>query len=158
MRHRIELLNMDQTAWFWPPVALLFICHIIFSYSPCVFSITFIESHYSLRTTGLSLLLSTSSKPSLPTCRSDMKPSDVDDASLVFPPLNKWMCVCVRVCWLCRHPGLRSPTCDGVHPRRLLHGGHWEHDGRQRARQLWKCCGCHAQLQDRNIRWRQFLR
>lgn len=97
MRRRIELLNMNQTAWFWSPVAqpLLVICHIIFSYSPWVFSITFIESHYSLLTTGLSLLLSTSSKPSLPTCRSDMKPSDVDGASLAFPPVNKWMCVCV---------------------------------------------------------------
>lgn len=60
---------------------------------------------------------------------------------------------CVCVCWRCRYKGLWSSTRDGLHPRRLLHGGHWEHDGRQRARQLWERCRRNAQLQNWDIRW-----
>lgn len=64
------------------------------------------------------------------------------------------LCACARVCvWFCyRHKGLWSPARNGLHPRRLLHGGHREHDGWQCPRQLWECCGCHAQLQDWDIR------
>lgn len=45
-----------------------------------------------------------------------------------------------------RHPGQRGQASDGVYPRRLIHGGHGEHDRRQRAGQLRECDCHHPEL------------
>lgn len=52
-----------------------------------------------------------------------------------------------------RHPGQRGQAGDGVHPRRLIHGGHREHDRRQCPGQLRERDCHHTQLPRRSARY-----
>lgn len=52
-----------------------------------------------------------------------------------------------------RHPGQRGQARDGLHPRRLIHGGHGEHDRRQHPGQLRERDRHHPQLPRRSARY-----
>lgn len=53
---------------------------------------------------------------------------------------------CVNDDHSCRHTRHWSQACDGLHPRRILHGGDGQHDRWKRPGQLRECHCYHSQL------------
>lgn len=53
---------------------------------------------------------------------------------------------CVNDDHSCRHTRHWSQACDGLHPRRVLHGGDGQHDRWKRPGQLRECHCYHSQL------------